>query len=374
MTEPSPPRSRLLFVDLARAVTVLMMVQGHTLHVLLSRTWQENALFETWLFLRGLTAPMFMFLSGLSFSVATMRRWDTSLALGLPLLRRLARFVSYLLIGYALHFPVRDIRRLATIDAARWQSFYIVDVLQTVAVSLIVLQLLVLLCRRPWRFALCCAALGTAVLAATPAMRAVDWSARLWPPLAAYLYSGTGSIFPLFGWSAYLLLGAAAGVTLLQWPKPSSAATSAALLGLAAAVPVGLWRESRYPLPLIDARPVLLLNRLGGVLLLLAAFQRIGRRIARLPLALQALSEESLVVYFLHLCLLYGSIWGDGMWQWIGPRLGPLPTAGWVLAFLLGVTLVAVAWNRLKARFPRGRQVARVGIVLTLALPLLRRR
>ena len=44
--------------------------------------------------------------------------------------RRLARFAGFVLLGYALHFPVSDLRDLATLSEARWSGFLQVDVLQ----------------------------------------------------------------------------------------------------------------------------------------------------------------------------------------------------------------------------------------------------
>ena len=52
-----------------RAFAVLMMVQGHTVDVLLSNNHRntESPFFAAWLFMRGMTAPIFMFSAGTVF-------------------------------------------------------------------------------------------------------------------------------------------------------------------------------------------------------------------------------------------------------------------------------------------------------------------
>ena len=61
---------RVIFIDLMRAIAVLQMVQGHTISVFLSKDFQttELPLFAVWYFLRGMTAPIFMFTAGTVFT------------------------------------------------------------------------------------------------------------------------------------------------------------------------------------------------------------------------------------------------------------------------------------------------------------------
>lgn len=63
-TASAPGRSRILFIDLARAVAVLLMVQGHTIDALLAPEYRTSLQYNAWLYLRGLTSCTFLFLSG----------------------------------------------------------------------------------------------------------------------------------------------------------------------------------------------------------------------------------------------------------------------------------------------------------------------
>ena len=55
------------------------------------------------------------------------------------------------------------------------------------------------------------------------------------------------------------------------------------------------------------------------MLLLLSVVAAIGHYVTRLTPPLQGLAEESLLVYAVHVAMLYGSLWTVGL----GPRLGP---------------------------------------------------
>ncbi|MBP1683750.1 MAG: hypothetical protein H6Q27_1317, partial [Ignavibacteriaceae bacterium] len=61
---------RVIFIDLMRAIAVLQMVQGHTIDVVLAPEFRTTELpvYAVWYFLRGMTAPIFMFTAGTVFT------------------------------------------------------------------------------------------------------------------------------------------------------------------------------------------------------------------------------------------------------------------------------------------------------------------
>ena len=54
------------------------------------------------------------------------------------------------------------------------------------------------------------------------------------------------------------------------------------------------------------------LVRTGSCLIILGILAHASRYIVQLPRVFGALAQESLVVYFVHLCVVYGSIWNRG--------------------------------------------------------------
>ena len=139
--------SRSVFVDVARAAAIMMMVQGHTLHVVLATDLRSETVFYVWSFLRGLTSSTFLLLSGFVFALATHRHWTDQFVSRATTGRRFRRLGFFLLLGYALHFPMAKLGHLYGMSDERWKSFFVVDVLQCIAVMLATLQVLVWLAR-----------------------------------------------------------------------------------------------------------------------------------------------------------------------------------------------------------------------------------
>lgn len=355
---PLSSSGRVLFVDFARAVAVLFMIQGHTLAVLLAPGFEETALFKGWLYLRGLTSCAFLMLSGFSFSLATDRYWAEYLALTPRLRRRLLRFGTFLLLGYAMRIPVRPLSRLPEITLEQLRAFGAVDILQLVAVSLLLLQALTWLLRTRDRFAAAAASLAGAIVVLTPPVWAFDWS-RVLPVFAAsYLSPATGSLFPMFPWAAYIFSGAALGawfVSAREHTPHYGPVARRFVLGGALMIATGILCHlsplAPYgPIDFWKTSPNLFLVKAGSVLVLLAGAVLLTRHLTALPRLVTVLSRESLVIYFVHLCVLYGSIWNRGLFQLVGPSLSLSATAASVVAMLTAMSLLAWTWHECKQR------------------------
>jgi uncharacterized membrane protein len=364
---------RVLFVDLGRAVAVLFMIQGHTIAVLLGPEYQGGAVFNFWLYLRGLTSCAFLILSGFSFSLATDRHWADYQAATPRLRRRLMRFGIFLLLGYAMRIPVRPLSKIGQISAEQWQAFTAVDILQIVAITLASLQLLAWLAGTRRRLAVGALAACAAVVLLTPLAWKVDWTSLLPVVAASYMSAATGSIFPLFPWAAYILFGAALGAWFVSDGRSHASGDGSRLFLLAGASMIGAAVVlNRVPLsPYGDIEfwatsPNLFLMKAGSVLLLLAPAVWLTKSRAALPRLVSVLSRESLTIYFVHVCILYGSIWNDGLFQTIGPRLGLLPTIGWILFLLVAMSGLAWLWHECKRTSSHFSALVRAALVLAL--------
>ena len=67
--------NRLFFIDAIRAWAILMMLQGHFIDGLLDPYYRDgaNLAYKTWLYFRGITAPVFFTVSGFIFTYLLMR-------------------------------------------------------------------------------------------------------------------------------------------------------------------------------------------------------------------------------------------------------------------------------------------------------------
>jgi uncharacterized membrane protein len=353
----SRPRghARVIFIDLARALAAVFMLYGHTVSALLHPRYQTGTWFDIWIFQRGLTSTLFLLLSGFAFSIATGRHWSSHGQLSLAVLRRIRRFSLFILLGYALHFPVARFADLAYATPERWRSFLAVDVLQLIGATFIGVQILVMLTRSRRVFGWTSLAVAVAVILLTPWFWRVDWPSRLPLSIATYLSSSAGSQFPLFPWSAYVLLGVALGQWYLRWgtarldwyANVALFAPGLVLVTLAFLVDWILGTQAWESVP----NQVTL--RMGASLMLLALVARGSQHITRLPHIFGAVAQETLLIYFVHLCIVYGSVWNRGLAQVYGPTLGPGQTVVIVVTLLTAMFGLALYWNWWKHTRPR---------------------
>lgn len=367
-----------MFIDLARAVAVLLMVQGHTIDALLHPDHRWSLSYNAWLFIRGLTSCTFLFLSGTAVSITAIRHWDDQRSLTRRWWRRVRRFAFFLALGYLIHFPMGRFWHLPFATEERWRSFLVVDILQNTASTLLLLQAFVWVCRTPRHFLWLTTALCAGVVLLTPLAYGVDWAQHVPLWLASYMYQGTGSLFPLFPWAGYALAGAAFGVAVAPYSTRDKLPGLELVMfrvGGGLVIASSLLAQLRFE-PYSDAEwwyvsPVHFALRVGCVLLLLSGFTWISLRLTRLAAPLQALAEESLLVYAVHVAILYGSLWNVGL----GPRLGWQEPGGVLqVIVVMWVAMVAMAWtwNWLQRVHPRLAMVCRTTTIAALLFPLAR--
>ena len=376
-TAPGVHAHRVIFIDLARALAVLFMLYGHAVSALLAPEYRAGVWFDVWQFQRGLTSSLFLLLSGFAFSVATTRRWSSHLRLGWPVLKRTRRFLTFAALGYALHFPVSRFVDLPDASAERWQTFLAVDVLQLIGVTFLGVQLLVLVARVRWRFTVLALLLSVAMLAATPWIWSIDWRPLLPFWAVPYFSPATGSQFPLFPWAAYVLLGAALGqvyghlgaATLERYAYLSLLLPGAGLVVAGAAIrPYAAALFGDGPSAFV---PPEVLLRAGTCLLILGVVAHGSRFLTRLPHVFGAVAQETLLIYFVHLCIVYGSVWNGGLVRLYGEALAPVQVLAVVVVLILAMMALAWQWNWLKHTAPRAAKWISIGAAALLVLPLL---
>src|SRR5205814_9742309 len=130
-------------------------------------------------------------------------------------------------LGYAFAFRIV---MLASGGFGRWADLLRVDVLNCIAVSLVLVALALGMPTERSRL-LACGALAAAVALATPIAWDGGWW-RGWPvPLAGY---ATGrvrdALFPIFPWSAYAAAGAACGLIVARGREKGDEGRAIALL------------------------------------------------------------------------------------------------------------------------------------------------
>lgn len=338
----------------------LAMVQGHVSDLLLEEAVRRSALYQLQLFFHGLTAPGFLFASGF---VAGLPRAPLAPRAAL---RRARRILFVLAVGYALHLPYFSLVKTTQATTSGKAALFACHALQVIAVTQLLVLGLQLLFPRRWT-----AVTGTLAAAVTllgPLVWRSGVSTQLAPWLSPYLDERTGSSFPFFPYGAFVLAGTVAGA-LLGRQVPAQRHRRAVRAGLVLlALGVLLSWVLRALVDFWKISPGYVLLRLAGLLLILRLVEAAAARALPGVRTLAQLGRETLLVYVLHLVLLFGGVAFEA-----SPLLGlagglSLPGALAVLALLLPVLVLAArAWSRAKALSPARSQLALAFVTLWLA-------
>lgn len=311
ITEPTPRGGRVHLVDLLRLLALLQMVNGHTLDAIVEPSALHGSGFDVYNFFRGLVSVSFMLASGIAFHLTTISRLDRGALDPAATRKRVFRMIEIIVIGYLLRFPLGG--WVADAEHARrsWDRFAEIDVLQLIGASLLALEVLAHALRDRRKVVLAAGGLGVLVLALSPITEGVV-AERPLAYLTAWLGHGSGSIFPFFPWSAYVMFGAVLGA--LAFPEGGRTASrhtffALARLTLAASacsfvlwrVPFTLWQPSMS----YHSMPAFFVEKLAWVLGILTLLHPLVSRIRRLPEPVAELAQETLPIYVFHLLALF---------------------------------------------------------------------
>jgi uncharacterized membrane protein len=297
-----------------------------------------------------------------------------------------------LFIGYMLSLPGLSFRQLwtsASPDTVR--IFFRVDALENIAVSLILAQGLVWLTKKQRPFVGSVTLLGTALVLSAPAVWRLP--VERWLPIgvAAYINVDTGSIFPLFPWTGFLCAGVVTAYLSIDPHRRSlrrrlawGLATTGGLLWVAARLlqdsGVNPFGEQNY----WKTSPIFFMTRLGLILLGFAALCGLESLWARRCTApsitanhgssmgfVERVGQETLIIYVIHLLVLYGSPISPGLNALFGEALN-LQGASIVAALVLLLsTAMALLWSYGRRRWPtrfRSFRYALAALVMFVAL------
>jgi uncharacterized membrane protein len=363
-----------------------MMLQGHFTDTLLDVAYRDpnNLIYSTWLFMRGLTAPVFFFASGLIF-VFLLLRDGRPFRQNERVLKGLRRGLSLIVIGYVLrlHFP-----RLLQFKI--YNGLFAVDVLHCIGLALLSLLALYWLSQRlQLSYPLLLGAAGLLFFFFEPTMKSTEWEAL---PLALrnYFTKDYGSVFTPIPWLGYALLGGVLGAVLHrrpglafgQWLPLLLLAGGFLLHAHSSKLLINLYHFTGIHNFYAHAYNNYLLYRLGHVFIAVAAFIWIAQLWKTIPKLLLKIGSETLVIYEVHFILLYSTWFGIGLSRYWYRSLNPWEIFfGAILFELFFVLLVAhidairklnwawlktnapLAWQWLSAQTVLGWRIARIKTV-----------
>ncbi len=358
MTQHSK-KNRIIFIDLMRAFAVLQMVQGHTTDVLLANNFRnfDSPIFNLWFFMRGMTAPIFLFTAGTVFTYL-LRLVDKPFNENPRVKKGYKRFLLLIFLGYMLRYPTPTIVNFSNVGPEQWKIFFAVDVLQLIGFGIL--------------FTIICAYIaeklklsdymvfsGAALILfiASVFTDGINWLQIFPAPIAGYFYKGTGSNFPLFPWAGYVIAGGVLGSYLAKHPmvfKTSKFSLNLALFGLLfiAIALIGDFIEVQiYNKSFLwTTSPNLIFYRLGIVLFLNSILSFISLKLDTIPRFLILIGRNTLLIYIVHLMILYGSAWNPGLIILFDKSFNVAQTIGSALLMILLMTGMVMGIHYFKIR------------------------
>lgn len=349
---------RLEYLDWVRGLGAAIMLQGHVFDSFTRNDLRGGGAFIYSQFIGGMPPAIFLFLTGVTLAFLM----DSAERKELPARERIwksLRRAGYLL-AVALAFRAQMFLTgwpAPTSDLAK------VDVLNCMAFTIALLSPMALF--KTAERIRHCAILGIAIAFASPVISTLDWSS-VPGPIRAYIVPDY-RFFGFFPWASYLVFGVSAGSVLrtiraesvertMQW----AALLGGALIGACSYfsnLPFSIYTKSEYWLN----SPALPLTKLGVTLILLAFAYVWTRHTAGAWSWVRQLGTTSLLVYWVHIELVYG--------RWFGASKGTLSVGQTVaasavlIAVMVGLSLARTNWDRMKewAAEMRWRVAARPG-------------
>jgi hypothetical protein len=248
-------------------------------------------------------------------------------------------------LGYALRIPI--FRWLSGDDFGTY--FMVIDVLQCIGLSLILIVFVYLLTQKKTVFfSILMFGLGTLIFLCEPLYR--TYSAEGIPLFFAnYLTKVNGSVFTILPWFGYMAYGAFIATLFygyLTRPKFKTGlitgffVTGLVLVYGSTPVFLELAKLTNWTLLTEVANFNYLFIRLGNVLVIFGLFYAFEAYLKQ-PVVLK-IGQKTLSIYVIHFVLLYGSFTGFGLNQILGKILSPLEVVFGAVCFLVTVSLISI--------------------------------
>jgi uncharacterized membrane protein len=356
MTQSSK-KNRIIFIDLMRAFAVIQMVQGHTVDVLLSNNYRDmnSPLFSLWFFMRGMTAPIFLFSAGTVFTYL-FKLVNEPFATNPRVKKGIKRFFLLVFLGYLLRYPTPTIINFSDVTADSWRNFFAVDVLHLIGFGILFLMVFLLISEKfKINEYLIFSAGALLLFGLYQPFSAIDWPKYLPVWIADYFYNGSGSNFPLVPWSGYVIAGGVLGCYLAKHPAIfKSIKFSFWLAGFGAGFIVLAFLGNRLEILLYGqsnfwtTSPNLIFYRLGIVLILNSVVSIIALKVESIPRIFILIGRNTLLIYVVHLSILYGSAWNPGLITILDKSLNVWNTLGVVMLMLTAMTFMVLIVHRFK--------------------------
>ena len=253
------------------------------------------------------------------------------------------RGLMLIAIGYSLRMPLFD-----WLIGVFKNSFLVIDVLQCIGVSLILIVLIFrITCKKLLLFSMVMLLLGLGIFLSEPLYRYLELP-NIPVVFANYLTRTNGSIFNIIPWFGYVAFGAFISTLFYSYverPRFKIAIVSSfSIIGVllitkSAWLLIRIYRLTDLELIKEVAYYNYLFTRFGNVLILFALFYA-AEKYLKQPIVLK-IGQKTLSIYVIHFIIIYGSYTGIGLHQILGKTLVPWQAIIGALVFLTAVCFIS---------------------------------
>ena len=342
---------RLYFIDIIRAFAIIMMLQGHFIDTLLAIEYRDlNTIpFAIWYYFRGITAPTFFTISGLIFTYLLLRakeKGDEKKRMR----KGIIRGFFLIFVGYLIRSPI-----LQWLSVSFNNYFLVIDVLQCIGLSLILIIILYFLsAKKTTLFSILSVSIGILIFLTEPLYRGLSFE-NLPIFISNYISKNNGSIFTIIPWFGYIAFGAFLATLFHKnlYKKRfklkaiiSFFITGILLIFYSSYILSEISKVTNIKLFLDSASYNYLFTRLGNVFIYFAFFYSL-ERFLKFPLILK-IGQKTLSIYVIHFIIIYGSFTGVGL-KLIGKILTPWQAVFGALTFITCVCFISFYYVKTNA-------------------------
>lgn len=329
-----------------------MMLQGHFIDTLLNPVWRDSSYlaYNIWSYFRGVTAPTFFTISGLVFLYLLLKAKDKGTD-NKRIKKGLTRGLMLLGIGYLLR-----------ISFSNWLSgyfdtyFLVIDVLQCIGLSLIMLIGLYLLTQKHVLvLAIVLFISGFLCFITEPLYRTITLE-NVPELFANYMTKANGSIFTILPWFGYVAYGGCLAILFYKYGQKKNFR----LLTILGFFVLGflLIHTSTYHLHLLSELTNIqlfqrssdfnyLFTRLGDVFILFGVFYTFENYLKQSIIT--TIGEKTLSIYVVHFILIYGSFTGVGLKRFWNKSLDPWEAVIGAIVFIIVVCIIVLNLGKTNA-------------------------
>ncbi len=339
-------KTRLYFIDIARSIAILLMLEGHFVDNALMDVYRDtnNDIYNAWLFVRGFTSPIFLTITGIVFTYLLIGNNHLEYFKNNRIKKGYKRVVELLFWGYVV-------------------QVYAFHVLQCIGIGILSILILYGIYKAVKIIPLWVYFFFAGTIIFSSYIVISSWPKEYyWPESAPIfiqnMFHGKYSIFPILPRMGYTMYGAMIGVILYTYKskvKEWSFILSVFLIG---AFLYFFLKDLLLILDGIFAHPIYHLYKvdwlyecLGMVLIILSILITLEKFIGEIkPNLFLKIGQNTLTIYILHMVLLYGSITGFGINKLIHKNLTPWQILPATICFILFFVILIYYLDEIKLK------------------------